>query len=385
MKKDYYEILGVSRNATQEEIKKAYRRLARKYHPDFNKEPGAEEKFKEINQAYQVLSDENKRKIYDQFGEEGLSASMGQKGGQDVWTRTTVDFSDLEDILKGFFGFGDVFSEDIFTGGKKSRSSSSQQRPINGEDIVKTVELTLEEAYTGKKINLEIEKGVPCDVCGGYGYDKNTEKVCPTCRGTGSINQRAMFISISTTCPQCGGSGYVREACKKCKGQSYIFRKEVIPINIPPGVDNGSKLVVDGQGHAGLFGGKPGNLYVITKILPHEIFKRKGDDLYVDINITYPEAVMGTTLEIKGLKGDTITVEIPPGTKEGEKITIPGKGMPKLKGSGYGNLYVIPHIDVPKFNILSKLMGDGKKAEKLLKDLEKILPKPERVVKSYEH
>jgi molecular chaperone DnaJ len=385
MKKDYYEILGVSRNATQEEIKKAYRRLARKYHPDFNKEPGAEEKFKEINQAYQVLSDENKRKIYDQFGEEGLSASMGQQGGQEAWTRVNAGFGNLEDFLRDVFGggFGDLFSEDIFTGGRKSRSSS-RQRPINGEDIVKTVEMTLEEAYTGKKINLEVEKGVPCDACGGYGYDKNSEKVCPTCKGAGSVYQRAMIFSISTTCPQCGGSGYIREACKKCKGQSYIFKKEVIPVNIPPGVDNGTKLVMDGKGHAGLFGGRPGNFYVITRVLPHEVFKRKGDDLYIDVNITYPEAVMGTTIDIKDLKGDNIRVEIPPGTKEGDEIVISGKGMPKLKGSGYGNLVVIPHIDVPKFNKLSKIMGDDKKAEKMLKELDKLLPKPERVVKNYE-
>jgi len=385
MKKDYYEILGVSRNATQEEIKKAYRRLARKYHPDFNKEPGAEDKFKEINQAYQVLSDENKKQIYDQYGEEGLSAQMGQ-GAQEAWARTNVNFSNLDDILKDFFGggFGDLFQEEIPFGGRKTRGSA-KQRPINGEDIVKTVEMSLEEAYTGKKINLEIEKGVPCDVCGGYGYDKNSEKVCPTCKGTGAINQRVAFFSINTTCPQCGGTGYVREACKKCKGNSYIYKKETIPINIPPGVDNGSRLVVDKQGHAGLFGGRPGNLFVITKILPHEIFKRKGDDLYVDINITYPEAVMGGNVEINDIKGEKVVLEIPSGTKEGDKVVVHGKGMPKLKGNGYGNLVAVVHIDVPKFNKLSKIMGDGKKAEKLLKDLEKFLPKPERVIKHHEH
>lgn len=191
MKKDYYEILGISRNATLEEIKKAYRRLARKYHPDFNKEPGAEEKFKEINQAYQVLSDENKRKIYDQFGEAGLS---GANQNQEQWTSTGVGFSDLEDIFREM-GFDSIFEGGPFST-RKSKKDSGSPRPINGEDIVKTVEMTLQEAYSGKKINLEIERGIPCDVCGGYGYDRNSEKVCPTCKGSGYISQKAFIFSI---------------------------------------------------------------------------------------------------------------------------------------------------------------------------------------------
>lgn len=379
MAKDYYEILGVSRNATQEEIKKAYRRLARKYHPDFNKEPGAEEKFKEINQAYQVLSDENKRRIYDQFGEAGLSG-MGQSASQERWGGgfETINFGNLKDFLGE--DLQDLIS-DIFGGGsRRSRSKSSGPRPINGEDIVKTVEMTLEEAYTGKKVNIEIERGYPCDACGGYGYDKNSEKVCPTCKGSGSVSQGNIFFSITVPCPNCGGSGYIREACRKCGGRSYIYKKETIPVNIPPGVDNGSKLVVDRQGHSGLFGGKPGDLILIVKLIPHKIFKRKGDDLYVDVNITFPESVLGTSFTIKHLNGEDISVEIPPGTKDGDKIIIKSKGMPRLKGHGYGDLIVIAHIDVPKYNVISKLMGDGKKAEKLLKELDKILPRPERVV-----
>ena len=376
MKKDYYEILGISRNATLEEIKKAYRRLARKYHPDFNKEPGAEEKFKEINQAYQVLSDENKRKIYDQFGEAGLS---GANQNQEQWTSTGVGFSDLEDIFREM-GFDSIFEGGPFST-RKSKKDSGSPRPINGEDIVKTVEMTLQEAYSGKKINLEIERGIPCDVCGGYGYDRNSEKVCPTCKGSGYISQKAFIFSINTTCPSCGGSGYLREPCRACGGKSYIFKREIIPINIPPGVDNGTKLVVDKQGHSGLFGGKPGNLYVIIKLKPHNVFKRKGDDLYIDVNVTFPEVVMGVDIKIKNLNEEEIDVNIPAGTKDGDKIIINGKGMPKLKGSGYGDLIVITHIDVPKYNILSKIIGDGKKVEKLLKELDKILPKPERIVK----
>ncbi len=378
MAKDYYEILGISRNATQEEIKKAYRRLARKYHPDFNKESGADEKFKEINQAYQVLSDENKRKIYDQFGEAGLS---GANQTQEQWSRMKdAEFRDLFDELGNFQDLMDNISE-MFGGTSRRRTKerSSGPRPIDGEDIIKTVEMILEEAYTGKKINLEIEKGVPCDVCGGYGYDKSSEKVCSTCNGSGQVSQRTMFINFVSACPTCGGSGYIREACKKCRGMSYVYTKTTIPVNIPPGVDNGTKLVVDRQGHSGLFGGRPGNLILIVKLTPHTIFKRKGDDLYVDVNITFPESVMGTSFSIKHLNGEDINIEIPSGTKDGDKIKIKDKGMPKLKGHGHGDLIAIAHIDVPKYSTLSKLIGDGKKAEKLLKELDKVLPKPERI------
>ncbi len=375
MKKDYYEILGVSKNATQDEIKKAYRRLARKYHPDFNKEPGAEEKFKEVNQAYQVLSDENKRKVYDQYGEAGLSG-MGQGAYQDVRSEAWANFQDLGEIFENFFSDTDF----IFTG-KKSKDKTSGPRPINGSDITATVELSLEEAYTGKQVNIDIRRQIPCDVCRGYGFDKSTEKVCPTCQGSGMINQKAFFVLLQSPCPKCGGSGYLREPCKNCGGHGYITKSETIQVNIPPGVDNGTRLIVESQGNAGLFGGKPGNLFIITKIKSHEIFKRERDDLYIDVNITYPEAVIGGSFEIKDLMGNPVEVNIPSGSKEGDKVVIQGRGMPKLKGKGHGDIIVVIHIDVPKFNMLSKWMGDGKKAEKLLKDLGKILPQPERIAK----
>lgn len=372
-KKDYYEILGVPRNASQEEIKKAFRRLARKYHPDINKSPEAQEKFKEINEAYQVLSDPEKRKLYDTYGHAAFEGTGAQE-------QTYTHIPDLEEIFNEFFGegFGSVF-DTIFERATRGRRRE-RRRPLKGEDIFKAVEISLEDAYRGTTVNVEVDREVECQACGGTGYDREKGvRTCPTCGGTGQVVQRQFFITISQTCPTCKGEGAVYEPCKACGGRGTVRKRESIKVRIPPGVDNGSRLVVEGKGHAGRFGGPPGDLYIQVRVKPHRIFERKGDDLYIDVNLTYPEAVLGTEIEVPTLSGGKVKVKIPPGTGHGDLIKVEGYGMPKLKGKGKGDLYVRVNIEVPKIGVMDKVFRDGKKVEKLLKELNELLPKPERI------
>jgi len=370
-KRDYYEILGVPRNATQEEIKKAYRRLARKYHPDFNKDPEAQEKFKEINEAYQVLSDPEKRKLYDQYGHAAFSA---QPGGQEYQEVVFQNIGDLfEEVFKGF-GFEDIFER--ATRGRRRE----QRRPIKGEDIYYAVELSLEEAFRGTVVSIPLVRGVACDACGGRGYDPTKgERVCPTCGGRGEVIQRQFFITISQTCPTCGGEGVIREPCPKCRGRGTIPQREEVKVRIPPGVDTGSKIMAEGKGHAGRFGGPPGDLIITVKVKPHPTFERRGNNLYVDAYIKITEAILGTEIEVPTLEGRKVKVKVPAGIQEGETIRVEGYGMPKLMSDGRGDLFVRIHIDIPKLGFFDKFFGDGKRIKQLLEELDKLLPEPERI------
>ncbi len=373
-KRDYYEILGVPRNASQEEIKKAFRRLARKYHPDINKSPEAQEKFKEINEAYQVLSDPEKRKLYDQFGH---SAFEGAGAKEQV---NFQDFPSLEEILRDFFGGGFDFTFDsIFEKATRGRRRGSRG-PSRGEDIYKTIEISLEDAYRGTTVEVDVEREEECPSCRGEGYDRTKGmKVCPSCGGKGYIESGNWFMRVRETCTSCMGTGGIYQPCPACSGRGALPKMEKIKVRIPPGVDTGSKLVVEGKGHAGRFGGPPGNLYIQVKVKPHRIFKRKGDDLLVDVNVTYPEAVLGAQIEVPTIEGGKITVSVPAGTKHGDLIRVSGYGMQRLRGTGRGDMYVRVNIDVPKIGMLDKVFKDGKKIEKLLKELQELLPKPERI------
>ncbi len=370
-KKDYYEILGVPRNASQEEIKKAFRRLARKYHPDINKDPSAQEKFKEINEAYQVLSDPEKRRLYDTYGHAAFEGT-GQTQAQDI--------PSIDDLLREFFGEGFGFDFDtIFERASRSRRRS-ERRPLRGEDIYRTVEISLEDAYRGTTLEVEVDRDTECTSCGGTGYSRDKGvRTCSTCGGRGHVVQKQFFITISQTCPTCGGTGTLYEPCRVCGGRGAVRSRETIKVRIPPGVDTGSKLIVEGKGHAGRFGGPPGNLYIQIRIRPHRVFERKGDDLYVDANVTFPEAVLGTEIEVPTLSGEKVKVKIPAGTGHGDLVKVAGHGMPRLRGGGRGDLYVRVNIDVPKIGVLHKVFGDGRKVEKLLKELRELLPEPERI------
>ncbi len=375
VKRDYYEILGVPRNASQEEIKRAYRKLARKYHPDICKKPECEEKFKEINEAYQVLSDPEKRKLYDQFGHAAFEA-----GGAPSQSRTFGGFGDLEDFVRDFFGgglFERIFEEAAFGGRRRRRRPP---RPQKGEDIHHTVVLSLEDAFKGTVITVPITRRVRCPKCGGKGTAN--ERTCPSCGGTGRVVYRPNpFMVVEESCPTCRGAGVIAEPCPECGGEGFVLKQEEVKVRIPPGVDNGTKLKVEGKGHEGRFGGPPGDLYIITKVEPHPIFERRGDNLYVDVNITYPEAVLGGEIEVPTIEGETIKVKVPQGTKENDTVRVEGKGMPKLRGGGRGDLVVRFHIDVPSFGLLAKLTGKERRVRELLEELQKELPKPERVIK----
>ncbi len=335
--KDYYAILGVSRTATVEEIKRAYRRLALKYHPDRN--PGdkaAEEKFKEITEAYEVLSDPEKRARYDRFG------TAGTRFGQ----RQTVD-----DI---FSAFSDIFSgtifEDFFHGTHQQRR---QTRPMGepGEDLRVTVQLTLEEIAQGTEKTIEYERWKVCPQCYGSGARSGGYATCPTCHGTGEVRTESQsifgrFVNI-TVCPQCQGTGSViRDPCSHCEGTGRVRGKTTITVKIPAGIRSGQYIPVRGKGHAGKHGGESGDLYVVIEELPHPLFQRDGDDVFYDLVISFPEAALGTTLEIPTLYG-TVELDLDPGTQPGTLLRLRGKGIPHLQGGGIGDMYIRVNVYVP--------------------------------------
>jgi molecular chaperone DnaJ len=331
--KDYYEILGISRNATDDDIKKAYRRLALKYHPDRN--PGdktAEERFKEINEAYACLSDPQKRANYDRFGTaEGVGADFGFGGFGDF----TSSFSDI---------FGDIFSDFFgdFTGRQR-------RRPTKGQDLRYDLEVTLEEAVFGTQKKLSIPRWETCHVCDGTGsMPGKGPAVCPTCKGAGHTRLQQGFFSISRTCGRCNGTGsIITDPCRECKGHGKVKRKRTVTLKVPPGVDTGIRLKVTGEGEAGSYGGPPGDLYVVITVKPHPFFKRKGNDLHCEVPISFVQAALGAEIKVPTIDGDA-KITIPAGTPSGRVFHLRGKGVPKLGSYGKGDQYITVYVDVPK-------------------------------------
>ena len=365
-KRDYYDILGVSRDASKEDIKRAYRRLALKYHPDRNKSKEAEEKFKEISEAYAVLSDEEKRRQYDMYGHAGIDQRYSY---EDLFRN--ADFGDIFRDLGFDFGFGleDIFER--FFGGGGGRSRSYRRR---GADLRSDVEITLEDAYHGKTLELKIPRTEKCDLCNGTGAKPGTSpKPCPQCGGTGQIRrtQRTPFgvFTQVTVCPRCNGKGTVIDTpCPKCGGTGVIQKTRTIEVKIPKGVDDGAQLRLSGEGEAGKNGGQPGDLYIVMHIKPDSRFKRDGDDLYTEKRITIPEAALGTTVKIETIDGK-VDLKIPPGTNSGDIIKIKGKGMPRINRFGYGDMFVKIQVETPR-----KL---SRRAKKLLEELKEELHKTE--------
>lgn len=354
-KRDYYEVLGLQKGASDEEIKKAFRKMAMKYHPDRNPDnKEAEEKFKEANEAYSVLSDPDKKSKYDRFGHAGVDPNAGFGGGGFDFS----GFGGFEDIFNmfgggGFGGFGGGFG-----GGGQRRANT----PRKGRDLQKAITITFEEAAFGCKKEVELTKYVKCNTCNGEGAKPGTsKKTCPKCNGTGQVAESrrtplGVFQNI-VTCDQCGGSGQIiEEPCEDCKGQGKVRKTVKINIDIPAGVDNESVIPIRGQGEPGTNGGPTGDLYIVINVKPHKIFKRQGDDLYIEMPITFDQAALGAELVVPTLEGK-VSYKIPAGTQPGTVFRLRDKGVKRIRRESKGDLYVKVNLEVP-----TKLNSKQKKA-----------------------
>jgi len=341
-KRDYYEILGIDKKASTDDIKSSYRKLAMQYHPDKNKSPDAEERFKEISEAYAILSDQNKRQQYDQFGHAGIDMRYSQ---EDIFRG--VDF---EDILRGFGGGGrgrggTIF--DIFFGGE-----GRQEGPRRGSDLLYELPINLEDAAFGKAVELEVPRSETCDVCKGSGAKPGTSpKTCTTCHGSGQVNrtQNTPFgrFMTTSTCGTCRGSGQIIDSpCTTCHGSGIVQRRRKIEVTIPAGVDTGSRLRVSGEGEAGAKGGPQGDLYVEINVRPHNIFTRDENNLIMETPISFTQAALGDEIIVSTLDGKA-KMKVPPGTQTGHVFRLKGKGIPGLHMSGKGDQLVKVKVEVP--------------------------------------
>ena len=341
-KRDYYEVLGVSRGASEDEIKKAYKKMARKYHPDLN--PGdktAEEKFKEVNEAYEVLSDADKKARYDQYGHAGVDPNFGA-GGFGGGFDGSFDFGDLGDIFGSFFGGG-------FGGGRRTNPNAPQR----GESIRMSIAISFEEAAFGCEKAVTVERYETCDTCHGNGCAPGTSpEVCPDCHGTGTVQVRRQtpmgVFATSSPCPKCGGKGrIIHQPCKDCRGSGMVRKKKTIQASIPAGIDNGQTISIRGQGNAGKNGGPAGDLLITITVRPHELFRREGTSVLCEAPITFTQAVLGAELEIPTIDGK-VKYTIPEGTQTGTVFRLKGKGIPVLNGRGRGDQYVTVIIETPR-------------------------------------
>lgn len=346
-KRDYYEVLGVSKEADERELKKAYRKLAMKYHPDKN--PGdqeAENKFKEINEAYQILSDPQKKSAYDRFGHAGVDPNSGYGGASGGFE------GNFEDIFGSFGGgFSDIFS-DIFSGSGFGGNSRGKSGPKKGADIQYNIQLEFHEAAFGTEKQIKIKRYEHCDVCEGSGAKKGTQrKTCPTCNGTGEVKQvrNTLFgrmVNVAT-CSQCDGEGSVIETpCNNCKGSGKVVKEKSISIKIPAGVDNGSIIRLSAEGELGQRKGPRGDLFIVISVKSHEIFKRNGQDVHCEVPISFVQAALGAEIEVPTLEGK-VAYTISAGTQTGTTVRLKNKGIPSLRGGSRGDQYVKMNIEVP--------------------------------------
>ncbi|MGA2665250.1 MAG: molecular chaperone DnaJ [Nitrososphaerales archaeon] len=356
---DFYDILGVQRSASKDDIKAAYRKLALEFHPDRNKDPGAEDRFKQISEAYAVLSDDEKRKQYDVSGKEGVYQKYGSE--EDIFRG-----ADFSDVFRGtgFGGFDDIFGQ-LFGGG------GSRRAPQKGNDLQVRVQMRLEDVVKDSSRDLEIPRTELCPVCAGSGAAPGTSpRTCPQCQGAGQVQRVqnagfARFIRVET-CSKCGGRGtLIDDPCKECRGRGTVHRTRKIRIDIPAGVDDGHVLRLRGEGEAGPRGTPPGDLFVVISLLPHPVYRRKDADLFVAARLNAVEAMVGTTVRVPTLYGD-VNVEIPGGTPQGHEFRIKGKGLPKLGHHGNGDEYVIANVFIPRSlsgrqkDLLRKVLEEGK-------------------------
>ena len=350
-KKDYYEILGVSKNATDDELKKAYRKLAKKYHPDANPDnkAEAETKFKEVNEAYETLSNPQKRQMYDQFGTadpQGFGGAGGPFGGNGGYYSYTSS---------GFDGFGDIFGDlgDLFGFGT-GRTSRAQRGPVKGANLKYDITLTYEEAYTGVEKEINISRNETCNTCSGSGAKPGTNpETCSVCGGKGTITKMQTTLlgqmKVQTTCSNCHGTGKViKNVCDNCLGKGTVRKQAKIKIKIPAGIDDGQTVVLRGEGEPGKNGGEKGDIYVTVRLKKHSIFTRQDDNVYCEIPITFTQATLGADIQVPLVDGTTVTYKIPEGTQTGTKFTIKDKGFVHINSGYKGNLIFTVQVQVPK-------------------------------------
>ena len=342
MAKDFYKTLGVEKSASADDIKKAYRKLAMKYHPDQNKDSAeAEAKFKEINEAYDVLKDEQKRAAYDQFGNAAFDGSMGSAGaGGFGGFRGGFDAS-------GFGGFSDIF-EDMFGDAMRGARRSSTG-PARGADLQYQMDISLEEAFAGKEITIKVPVHETCPECKGSGAEKGTDtEECPTCHGSGRMRMQQGFFTIERTCSTCGGAGTViRNPCKNCSGTGRVRREKTLKVTVPKGIETGRRIRLSGEGEAGMRGGPNGDLYVLIAVKPHKFFERSGANLHCRVPIPMTTASLGGEVEVPTIEGKRTNIKIPTGTQTGQQLRLRGKGMSIMNSSSRGDMYIEIFVETP--------------------------------------
>ena len=360
-KKDYYEILGVSKSASASEIKKAYLTLAKKYHPDQNSDnPDAEKNFKEISAAYDVLKDEQKKAAYDRFGHDAFTQNGGASGGFGTRQGSGGGFSshDINDIFGEFFG-------DFMGGG--GRRGGGQSTNIRGSDLKYNLAVNLEEAFTGVDKNINFSTEVKCSPCDGRGTkDSNATTTCMQCGGAGAVRMQQGFFAIEQTCSKCNGQGQIiKNPCGSCHGQGRTSKQKSLIINVPSGIEDSTRIRITGEGEAGIRGGTSGDLYVFVSVKPHDIYKVEGADLHFKLPLSFTKAALGGELEVPTIDGGKVTLKVPAGTETGERIRLSGKGMSKVRSGVRGDLYAHAYVQTPK-NLTAK-------QRQLLEELDKEL------------
>ncbi|MDR2107516.1 MAG: molecular chaperone DnaJ [Holosporaceae bacterium] len=337
---DYYETLGISRSADDNEIKKAYRRMAMQYHPDKNKgDKEAEAKFKSLNEAYETLKDPQKRAAYDRFGHDAYKNASAGGGGTGGGGFSSQGFS----FSFGGSPFSDIF-EEYFTAG-----AGYERAEMRGNDLRYDTSITLEEAFRGKEIELALRVNVKCDACGGTGSEGGTKpKTCPSCRGSGRMHFSQGFFSIEKTCPACNGTGHIIErSCPDCRGAGRVNKSKILKVSIPAGIDNGARIKLTGEGEAGIRGGSSGDLYVFVSVKPHKLFSREGNAIHCEVPVSFVTAALGGEVEVPAIDGKKATVKVPAGTQSGQILKLRGKGMPTVRSATRGDMLVHISVETP--------------------------------------
>ncbi|KUF10673.1 molecular chaperone DnaJ [Pseudoponticoccus marisrubri] len=347
-KRDYYDVLGVAKGASADEIKKAYRKKAKELHPDRNADnPNAEAQFKEANEAYDVLKDAEKKAAYDRFGHAAFEGGMGGGGGRPGGGFGAGQQGDFASAFSDVFD--DLFGD--FMGGRQG----GRQRAARGADLRYNLRVTLEEAYNGLQKTINVPTSVPCDECNGSGAEGGAEPTtCPTCSGMGKVRATQGFFTVERTCPTCSGLGQIiKNPCNKCGGAGRVQKDRALSVNIPAGVETGTRIRLAGEGEAGMRGGPPGDLYIFIEVSPHKIFEREGTELHCRVPVAMTAAALGGDIEVPTIDGGRSRVKIPAGSQSGRQMRLRGKGMPALRGGGHGDMFIELAVETP-VNLSSK-------------------------------